>query len=147
MYNASHVGSQADHCAVRDGQEDPTTGAPEGDLTERFDRRSCRSHSRDVDSGRPSACLRRHRRRRAAEPALAVLRWARESGIELLATCEGDHQRAAAILERYSQLRLSYVDALLLAIAERHRVEELITVDTRHFSTVRLPHRMSVTQV
>src|SRR6266571_3047915 len=52
-------------------------------------------------------------------PALAVLRWARESGIELLATGEGDHQRAAAILERYSQLRLSYVDALLLAIAER----------------------------
>ena len=35
----------------------------------------------------------------------------------------------------------------LLAIAERHRVEELITVDTRHFSTVRHPHRMSVTQV
>lgn len=84
---------------------------------------------------------------RSAEPALAVLRWARESGIELLATGEGDHQRAAAILERYSQLRLSYVDALLLAIAERHRVDELITVDTRHFSTVRLPHRMSVTQV
>lgn len=84
---------------------------------------------------------------RSAEPALAVLRWARESGIELLAIGEGDHQRAATILERYSQLRLSYVDALLLAIAERHRVEELITVDARHFSTVRLPHRISVTQV
>lgn len=84
---------------------------------------------------------------RSAEPALAVLRWARESGVELLSTGEGDHQRAAAILERYSQLRLSYVDALLLAIAERHRFEELITVDTRHFSTVRLSHRISVTQV
>ena len=84
---------------------------------------------------------------RSAEPALAVLRWARESGVGLLASGEGDHQRTAAILERYSQLRLSYVDALLLAIAERHRVEELITVDTRHFSTVRLVHRVSVTQV
>src|SRR5919201_4423381 len=73
---------------------------------------------------------------RSAEPALAVLRWTRESGIEMLATGEGDHQRAAAILERCGQLRLSYVDALLLAIAERHRVEELITVDARHFTTV-----------
>jgi len=84
---------------------------------------------------------------RSAEPALAVLRWARESGIELLETGEGDHQRAAAILERYSQLRLSYVDALLLAVAERKRIEELITVDMRHFSTVRLEHRMTVTRV
>ena len=84
---------------------------------------------------------------RSADAALVVLHWARESGIELLPTGEGDHQRAAAILERYSQLRLSYVDALLLAIAERHRVEELITTDRRHFSTVRLVHRMSVTSV
>jgi uncharacterized protein len=84
---------------------------------------------------------------RSAESALVVLRWARESGIELLHTDEADHQRAAGILERYSQLRLSYVDALLLAAAERNRVEQLIAVDTRHFSTVRLGHRMTVTRV
>ena len=84
---------------------------------------------------------------RSAEPALAVLRWARESGIELLATGEGDHQRVAAILERYSQLRLSYVDALLLTIAERNRVEELVTVDLRHFGAVRLQQRLTVTAV
>jgi uncharacterized protein len=84
---------------------------------------------------------------RSAEPALAVLRWARESGIELLATGEGDHQRVAGILERYSQLRLSYVDALLLTIAERNRVEELITVDSRHFGAVRLQQRLTVTAV
>jgi len=76
-----------------------------------------------------------------------VPRWARESGIELFQTDETDHQRAAAILERYGQLRLSYVDALLLAVAERNRVEEVITVDTRHFSAVRLAHRMTVTRV
>ena len=84
---------------------------------------------------------------RSADPALAVLRWARESGIELLPTDESDHQRAAALLDRYGQLRLSYVDALLLAIAERHRMEELITVDMRHFGTVRLAHRITVTRV
>jgi len=84
---------------------------------------------------------------RSAEASLIVLRWAQESGLELLPTEDSDHQRAAAILERYSQLRLSYVDALLLAIADRHRIEELITVDLRHFGAVTLAHRMTVTRV
>jgi predicted nucleic acid-binding protein len=84
---------------------------------------------------------------RSAEAALVVLRWANESGIELLPTDESDHQRAAAILKSYSQLRLSYVDALLLELAERHRIEELITVDMRHFGAVKLAHRMVVTRV
>ena len=83
----------------------------------------------------------------SAEAALVVLRWAKESGIVLLATEEGDHQRAATILQRYGQLRLSYVDALLLGLAERHRIEELITVDMRHFGAVKLAHRMTVTRV
>ena len=84
---------------------------------------------------------------RSAEPALAVLRWARESGIELLQTDESDHQRTAALLERYSQLSLSYVDALLLAVAERQQMEELITVDMRHFGAVKFAHRIAVTRV
>lgn len=84
---------------------------------------------------------------RSAEPALVVLRWARESAIELLQTDESDHQRAAALLERYSQLRLSYVDALLLAVAERQQMEELITVDMRHFGAVKLRHHVAVTRV
>ncbi|MDQ2942172.1 MAG: PIN domain-containing protein [Candidatus Dormibacteraeota bacterium] len=84
---------------------------------------------------------------RSAEPALAVLRWARESAIQLLQTDESDHQRAAALLERYSQLRLSYVDALLLAVAERQQMEELITVDMRHFGAVKLGHHVAVTRV
>jgi predicted nucleic acid-binding protein len=83
----------------------------------------------------------------SAEPALEVLRWARESAVELLATTEPDHHRAAALLGIYGQLRLSYVDALLLAVAERHRVEELITVDGRHFRTVRVQHRLTLTVV
>lgn len=83
---------------------------------------------------------------RSAGPAL-VLRWARESGVELFQSEEGDHQRAAMLLDRYQQLRLSYVDALLLAIAERHRVEELITVDMRHLGGVRLEERLTVTAV
>ena len=83
----------------------------------------------------------------SAAPALVVLRWARESGIQLLAASDVDYERTAAILERYSDQRLSYVDALVLALTERHRVEELITVDGRHFRTVRLAHPLKVTVV
>jgi len=82
-----------------------------------------------------------------ATAASIILRWANESGIELLTTEESDHQRAAAILQGYRQLRLSYVDALLLVLAERHRAEGLITVDMRHFGAVKLAHRMAVTRV
>ena len=83
----------------------------------------------------------------SAKAASVVLRWAKESGIELLPTEESDHQRAAAILQGYRQLHLSYVDALLLGLAERHRAEELITVDMRHFGAVKLAHRMALTRV
>lgn len=83
----------------------------------------------------------------SAGPALEVLRWARESGVDILPATEDDHDQAAAILEQYGEHRLSYVDALLLALAGRHRVEELITVDARHFHTVRLAHPLTLTVV
>ncbi len=83
---------------------------------------------------------------RSAEPALVVLRWARESGVNTLLAAERDHARAAAILEQYRDYRLSYVAALLVALAERHRVDELITVD-RQFRAVRLAHPAALTVV
>ena len=83
----------------------------------------------------------------SAGPALVVLRWARESGIRILPASDVDHDRAAAILAQYSDHRLSYVDALVMALTERHRIEELITVDGRHFRAVRLAHPTMVTVV
>jgi uncharacterized protein len=83
----------------------------------------------------------------SARPAMVVLRWARESGIQILLASDADHDRAATLLEKYSDHRLSYVDALVLTLAERHRVDELITVDGRHFRTVRLAHPTIVTVV
>lgn len=83
----------------------------------------------------------------SAGPALLVLRWARESGITVLSTIEADHLRAAALLEQYHDHRLSYVDALLLSVAERHQVEEVVTVDARHFQAVRLHPQPTITVV
>jgi predicted nucleic acid-binding protein len=80
-------------------------------------------------------------RAKGAGPALTVLRWARESGVVITPSREEDHQRAHELLRSYEDVRLSYVDALLLAIAERSRAEEVITVDGGHFRAVSLtPH-------
>lgn len=83
---------------------------------------------------------------RAAE-ALAVLRWAGGSTVTILGADEHDHQRAADLLEQYGEQRMSYVDALTLAIAERHQVEEVLTVDGGHFPAVRLTSAPAVTVV
>lgn len=82
-----------------------------------------------------------------AGPALVVLRWARESGVVVLNADDADHTRAAVILAKYRDHPLSYVDAIILALAERHRIEEVITVDYRNFGPVRLDHDPSITVV
>lgn len=77
-----------------------------------------------------------------ATAAMKVLHWARS--VTVLVTEQADHERAAALLSRHDSLRLSYVDALLLAMVERHRLEELITLDGE-LSAVRLSHPAVVT--
>lgn len=84
---------------------------------------------------------------RRSEAALDVLRWAWESGVTILGTEEEDHERAAQILRQGIDHRLSYFDGLLMAVAERREVSELITVDGAHFRAVRLAHTPTVTVV
>ena len=57
-----------------------------------------------------------------------------------------DQRRAAEILRGHADVRLSYVDALVLAISERLGVEELLTVDA-HMGAVRLARELMVTVV
>jgi predicted nucleic acid-binding protein len=83
---------------------------------------------------------------RLPAPALTVLKWARESGVLVIPADEEDQVRTAAILGTHGDLPLSYVDALFLALGERHRVEEVITVDGR-LQAVRLNHNPVVTVV
>ena len=79
--------------------------------------------------------------------AFSVLRWAWESGVTVLGTSEEDHQRATTLLEQCVDLPLSYFDGLLMAVAERREVSELITVDGAHFRGIRLAHSPVVTVV
>jgi predicted nucleic acid-binding protein len=75
------------------------------------------------------------------------VRWAWESAVTVLGASEADHSRTAEILNKHIDQRLSYVDALLLAIAERYAVEEVLTVDGSHFPAVRLNHVPLITVV
>ncbi len=51
-----------------------------------------------------------------------------------------DLPRMAALVEKYVDLPLGLVDAAVIAIAERLKLEEVATVDRRHFRVVRPRH-------
>ena len=61
----------------------------------------------------------------------------RELGIEGLQAIDLD--RCRALLESYRDL--GFVDATVVAIAERLRLPAIVTTDRRHFSQVRPAHR------
>lgn len=53
---------------------------------------------------------------------------------------ESDLVRAAQLLEKYSDNRLDFVDATIVAIAERLNVKQVLTLDQRHFRVIRPLH-------
>ena len=52
----------------------------------------------------------------------------------------GDYARMAELVERYHDLPLATSDASVIALAERLDVEEIATLDLRHFTVVRPRH-------
>lgn len=83
---------------------------------------------------------------RHSVPAMVVLDWAEAGGATIVQSTDADQRRAAHILRSCSDLRLSYVDALVLAIADRLGVEEVLTVDA-HLGAVDLGRDLIVTVV
>jgi uncharacterized protein len=51
-----------------------------------------------------------------------------------------DLTRMVAVMEQYQDARLGFVDASLVAVAERLQIREIFTTDRRHFSLVRPRH-------
>jgi len=68
------------------------------------------------------------RYRADAAAARRVLDWA--DTVDRLRVDDIDHDRTHALLRRHATLRISYVDALLMAVAERHRADEVLTLDS-----------------
>ena len=56
-----------------------------------------------------------------------------------------DLERANAILAQYADNRLDFVDATIVAIAERLNVKQILTLDRRHFGAIRPLHCHALT--
>ena len=52
-----------------------------------------------------------------------------------------DIETARAIMERYAALRIGLADASIVVLAERHRTRDVLTLDERHFRTLRIGRR------
>ena len=51
-----------------------------------------------------------------------------------------DHQRAIEVIGAYTDLGLGFVDASVIAIAERHHITQIATLNHRDFAVVRPAH-------
>lgn len=51
-----------------------------------------------------------------------------------------DMERASELIAVYSDMRLGFVDASVIALAERLNIGQIATIDRRHFTVVRPRH-------
>jgi predicted nucleic acid-binding protein len=58
-----------------------------------------------------------------------------------------DLSRAAELVEQYADLPLGTTDACIVALAERLKITELVTLDQRHFNVVRPHHVEALTLI
>ena len=63
-----------------------------------------------------------------------------EPGFELLEPISEDYQRAAAVIRKYHDARIDFVDAIMVAMAERLNITRILTLDQRHFRLFRPKH-------
>jgi predicted nucleic acid-binding protein len=60
--------------------------------------------------------------------------------MELTSLNKADIARALKILQQYGDTRIDFVDATIIALAERLQITRILTVDQRHFRIVRPLH-------
>ncbi len=51
-----------------------------------------------------------------------------------------DYKRAAEIIRKYNDANIDFVDAVIVAIAERLKITKILTVDRRHFGMFKPKH-------
>ncbi len=57
--------------------------------------------------------------------------------LELIGFDALDFSRANAIMDRYPDVPLGIADASVMALAERYKIQQILTLDRRHFSLVK----------
>jgi predicted nucleic acid-binding protein len=60
--------------------------------------------------------------------------------LDIVSPTADDLVRAAELVEQYADLPLGTTDACIVALAERLKITELVTLDQRHFNVVRPRH-------
>jgi predicted nucleic acid-binding protein len=83
--------------------------------------------------------------RRGTGAELAFLADVRAGLFTLVQLTDDDLQRIAELVETYSSLPLGSVDASVIALTERLALEDVATLDHRHFSVVRPKHVKALT--
>ncbi len=61
-------------------------------------------------------------------------------GVAVECPSAADRARAASIARQYRDLELGYVDAIVMAMAERLKEDRIATTDRRHFGAVKPSH-------
>lgn len=68
-----------------------------------------------------------------------------DGDFELVDLTNADIRRAARLVQTYGDMPLGTTDATVIALAERLGVQEVATLDRRHFSVVRPSHVPALT--
>jgi len=71
---------------------------------------------------------------------VTLLRSISASRFRLVALTEQDLNRAAEILEQYTDSRVDFVDATVMAVAERYNSTKILTLERRDFELFRPRH-------
>jgi len=67
------------------------------------------------------------------------------SRFEVIEASDEDLDRTAQILEQYADSKVDFVDAVVMAIAERFNITKILTIDQRDFRLIRPSHCESFT--
>ena len=87
-------------------------------------------------------CSLLHHRRGARVDAEFVAGLARpDAAFALLDAIPADYLRSAEIMAKYGDSGVDFVDAVIVAVAERLNIGTILSLDHRHFGIVRPRHR------
>jgi uncharacterized protein len=82
-----------------------------------------------------------HLLRKAKGGPAAASRLVLESGTQLVPISAERAERVAALMEKYDDVPMDFVDALLVTAAEDHDVRQVLTLDRRGFEAYRIRGR------
>ncbi len=76
----------------------------------------------------------------SASAEVAFVRSVQRGDVKVEFLKREDLARIATVMERYLDAELGFVDASIVAVAERLKIREVLTTDRRHFSLIRPRH-------